>query len=68
MIANPHLALQVVIDRLISSACFSQQRGLAIEPLSSYQVRCLFNSLCVLFVVCIRLGGISRLCLTAVGL
>lgn len=32
------LLLQVVIDRLISSACFSQQRGLALEPLSSYQV------------------------------
>jgi hypothetical protein len=29
---------QVVIDRLVSSACFSQPRGLALEPLSSYQI------------------------------
>lgn len=32
------LLLQVVIDRLISSACFSHQRGLSLEPMSSYQV------------------------------
>jgi hypothetical protein len=32
------LCLQIVIDRLVSSACFSHQRGLAIEPLSSYNV------------------------------
>jgi hypothetical protein len=29
---------QVVIDRLVSSACFSHQRGLTLEPLSSYQI------------------------------
>lgn len=33
-----HLLLQVVIDRLVSSACFSQQRGLSLEALSGYQV------------------------------
>lgn len=30
--------LQIVIDRLVSSACFSHQRGLAVESLSSYNV------------------------------
>lgn len=32
------LLVQIVIDRLVSSACFSHQRGLALEPLASYHV------------------------------
>jgi hypothetical protein len=32
------LGLQIVIDRLVSSACFSHQRGLAVDALSSYNV------------------------------
>lgn len=35
---RPVVVLQVVIDRLVSSACFSQQRGLSLQPLSGYQV------------------------------
>lgn len=33
-----NLIAQVVIERLVSSACFSHPRGLSLEPLSGYQV------------------------------